>query len=74
MRYELWRHEDAQVTSESFIPVDEKYDDRRRAIHPEAKLIWTIDAENYDEAFTFLRRYLRTSPQHIQRGFFVDSD
>lgn len=60
MKYELWRHEGIAV-SETFIAVDENYNFYRRAIDPNAELIWTIDVETYDEAFAHFREYLRSN-------------
>jgi hypothetical protein len=73
MKYELWKHEGTAV-SQTLIAVDETYDVYRNAIHPEAKLVWTIDAQTYDEAFARFREYLATSPDSHKRGPFVDWD
>jgi hypothetical protein len=71
MKYELWRHEGIAI-SETFITVGEMYDYYREKLHPDAKLIWTMEAENYDEAFEYFRKYLRTNSH--KHSSYTDPD
>lgn len=79
MRYQLWKQEEkfekpaGSASSETFIAVDNDYDRKRRSLHPDAKLVWEIDAETYDEAFQHLRKHLEKSPFR-RENFLVDPD
>jgi hypothetical protein len=57
MKYELWGTPDK--TSLLFTGADEIENCKRQnMIEPDAELIWTVDADSYDEAMTLYYEYM----------------
>jgi hypothetical protein len=64
MKYELWKWS-GQRESLAFIAVDENYALHRELMEqdePGAVLVWSVEAETYNEAMTLYHEYMGWEP------------
>ena len=58
-KYELWKYADEDAEVLTFIEVNENYDRSLKAlVEPEAELIWTVEADNDNEAMQLYYDYM----------------
>ncbi|MDT5159145.1 MAG: hypothetical protein QOH51_3502 [Acidobacteriota bacterium] len=63
MRYELWQdEEEGRAVALTFFPVDEIYELRRRLLEPRAHLIWTVEADTYEDAMRLYHEHMDWEP------------
>lgn len=56
MIYELWRNPDG--IEQAFFAVDENYEACRNLNPPDSVLVWTIEADSYDEAMSLYYEHM----------------
>jgi hypothetical protein len=63
MKYELWQHEEAgEVVGYTFLPVDELYERRLQLLETGSELVWTVEADTYNEAMKLYHEHMDWEP------------
>jgi hypothetical protein len=62
MKYELWRSEDDLGGELTFFPVNETYERQTQLLEPGAELIWTVEADSYNEAMRLYYEHMDWGP------------
>lgn len=61
MRYELWKR--TGITEKlAFFAVDENYYHQRRSLKAGAELVWSVNAESWNEAMTRYYKFMVWEP------------
>ena len=62
MTYELWQSQDENVASQAFVAVDQNYLKHPEISDGQHQLIWSVDADSYNDAMTRYHEFMDWEP------------